>query len=264
MNLPGEGADATKVTPAVKKMRLRYAGVCRSCSADLPTGTAGRAPVLDQARTAGVASIVQPMAAPEPTSIIAVNDAVPSQPGIAGASARREFERRRPRPHQARTAGLMLAVSDEPQSTRAWAVGATGEETLGRRLDELASSSVRVLHDRRIPRTRANIDHIVICPAGVVVVDAKQYKGRPHRRVEGGLFVPRTERLMVGSRDGSKLVDGVLVAADWPLFGGAFTTRGVTALWPKKLAGVIAEPGRLTETEIRGLHAQLAKAFPVA
>ncbi len=226
MNLPGEGADATKVTPAVKKMRLRYAGVCRSCSADLPAGT----PALYERVSKTVCCLACSTPAPD----------------------------------QARTAGLMLAVSDEPQSTRAWAVGATGEETLGRRLDELASSSVRVLHDRRIPRTRANIDHIVICPAGVVVVDAKQYKGRPHRRVEGGLFVPRTERLMVGSRDGSKLVDGVLVAADRPLFGGAFTTRGVTALWPKKLAGVIAEPGRLTETEIRGLHAQLAKAFPVA
>jgi hypothetical protein len=146
---------------------------------------------------------------------------------------------------------------------------------------------VRVLHDRRIPRTRANIDHIVICPAGVLVVDVKQYKGRPHLRVEGGFFVPRTEKLVVGSRDGSKLVDGVLkqvdlvrsalgdeavpvrgylcfVAADWPLFGGSFATRGVTVLWPKKLAGVITEAGPLTEDVIRGLHGRLAKAFLVA
>ncbi len=54
------------------------------------------------------------------------------------------------------------------------------------------------------------------------------------------------------------------VAADWPLFGGSFATRGVTALWPKKLAGVIAEPGPLTEDGIRGLHERLAKTFPVA
>ncbi len=181
----------------------------------------------------------------------------------------------------------MLAVSDEPQTTKAWAVGANGEEALGGRLDSLAGPLVRVLHDRRIPRTRANVDHIVICPTGVFVVDAKQYKGRPHLRVEGGFFVPRTEKLMVGSRDGNKLVDGVLkqvdlvrtavndeavpvrgflcfVAADWPLFGGSFATRGVSALWPKKLAGVIEEPGRLAEDEIRALHQRLAKAFPIA
>jgi hypothetical protein len=104
--------------------------------------------------------------------------------------------------------------------------------------------------------------------------------------VDGGLFVPRTEKLMVGSRDCNKLVDGVLkqvdlartavrdeavrvrgflcfVAADWPLFGGSFATRGVTALWPKKLAGVIAEPGRLAEDEIRAVQERLATAFPV-
>ncbi|MEP6631570.1 MAG: nuclease-related domain-containing protein [Lapillicoccus sp.] len=166
-------------------------------------------------------------------------------------------------------------------------MGANGEETLGRRLDGLASPSVQVLHDRRIPRSRANIDHIVLCPAGVLVVDAKQYKGRPHLRVEGGLFAPRTEKLMVGSRDGNKLVDGVLkqvdlvraaineesvevrgylcfVAADWPLFGGSFATRGVTALWPKRLAGVVAAPGPLTEDAIQRLHSRLAKTFPVA
>lgn len=54
------------------------------------------------------------------------------------------------------------------------------------------------------------------------------------------------------------------VAADWPLFGGSFATQGVTALWPKRLAGVIREPGRLTEDEIRVVHERLAKAIDVA
>jgi hypothetical protein len=120
-----------------------------------------------------------------------------------------------------------------------------------------------------------------------MVVDAKQYKARPHLRVEGGFLVQRTEKLMVGSRDCSKLVDGVLkqvdlvskavsdeavpvrgflcfVAADWPLFGGSFATQGVTALGPRKLAGAIAEPGRLADGGIRTLHERLAKAFPIA
>jgi hypothetical protein len=120
-----------------------------------------------------------------------------------------------------------------------------------------------------------------------LVVDAKRYEGRPHLRVDGGFFVQRTEKLIVGSRECNQLVDGVLkqvdlvrtavsdeavqvrgflcfVAADWPLLSGSFATRGVTALWPKKLAGVTAEPGRLAEEEIRALHERLARAFPIA
>ena len=148
-------------------------------------------------------------------------------------------------------------MSDEPQSTTAWAVGALGEERLGQGLDRLAWDTVRLLHDRRIPRSRANIDHIAVTASGVYVVDAKRYHGRPHLKVEGGLFRPRVERVLVGSRDCTRLVDGVLkqvevvrglldsdlpvrgvlcfVDADWPLIGGDFTSRGVHALWPKKL-----------------------------
>jgi hypothetical protein len=114
--------------------------------------------------------------------------------GVAGASARREHERRKAnREAKIRTAhprigGLVLALSDDPQSTTAWAVGARGEELLAKRLDSLADQGVLTLHDRRVPGTQANIDHIVIAPSGVYVIDAKRYKGRPSLRVEGGLF----------------------------------------------------------------------------
>ncbi len=74
----------------------------------------------------------------------------------------------------------------------------------------MASPAARVLHDRRIPGTRANIDHIVVCRAGVLVIDAKRYSGRPHLRTDGGPWYERTEKLMVGTRDHAALVDGVL------------------------------------------------------
>jgi Nuclease-related domain len=35
-----------------------------------------------------------------------------------------------------------------------------------------------VLHDLAIPGTQANIDHLVIGPGGVLVIDSKQYRGR--------------------------------------------------------------------------------------
>jgi hypothetical protein len=190
---------------------------------------------------------------------------------VAGASARREYERRKAKDEQrlrekwGRFGGVAVALSSEKQSTTAWARGAVGEELLGARLDSMRSDDVAVLHDRRLPRSRANIDHIVVTRTGVWVVDAKRYKNkRPELRVEGGILRPRTERLLVGGRDNTKLVDGVLkqmqfvqdvvgrvsvtgvlcfVEADWPLIGGSFTTRGVHVVWPKRLAKLLAESG---------------------
>jgi hypothetical protein len=165
----------------------------------------------------------------------------------SGAKAKRE---QRIRTQHPRIGGFLLAVSEERQSTAAWDIGALGEERLGRGLDLLASDTIKLLHDRRIPRSRANLDHIAVTANGVYVIDAKKYHGRPHLKIEGGIVRPRVERLLVGSHDCTKLVDGVLkqvdvvdaalarddvpirgvlcfVEADWPLFGGNFTAREV-------------------------------------
>jgi hypothetical protein len=153
-------------------------------------------------------------------------------------------------------------LAGERQSTKAWARGAVGEERLGDRLDSLVSRDLAVLHDRRIPGTNANIDHMVITRSAVWVIDAKRYSGRPTQKIEGGVLRPRSEKLLVGRRDRTKLVDDVLrqvslvqsattdiavigalcfVEADWPLIGGAFTSRGIQILSPKRLAEVLVE-----------------------
>lgn len=187
--------------------------------------------------------------------------------GTAGASARREHERRtakdraRLREQWGPLGGIAVALTPERQATSAWRHGAVGEERVGARLDQIGSASVRVLHDRRIPGTRANIDHIVITGGAVWVIDTKNYAGRPARFVEGGLFRPRVERLKVGGRLRDKLVDGVLsqvehvqkvvpevavqsvlcfVDADWQLFGGDFTVNGVRVCWPPRLVELIS------------------------
>ena len=215
----------------------------------------------------------------------------PIDTGTPGASARREYERRqakretRIREKHPKLGGLILAMSDDPQSTTAWNTGALGEERLGQRLNELSSDTMRVLHDRRIPGTRANIDHIAVTPTGIYVIDAKKYKGRPSLKVEGGILRPRVEKLLVGTRDQTKLVDGVLkqvdvvraivgddipvtgvlcfIEADWPLIGGAFTTRGVEVLWPKKLYPRLAVEGPIA-SGVDDLHRTLASALPPA
>lgn len=64
-----------------------------------------------------------------------------------------------------------------PDGVRAWRTGAVGEEMTAAALATLPSSEFVVLHDRRKPRSRANIDHVVIGPTGVWVVETKNYAG---------------------------------------------------------------------------------------
>lgn len=281
-------------------MRLRYAGICRVCRTPIEARTEAfyergtktvrclscsttppeRAAAIDDGPADGERDL-------PPTEV----DAPPIS-GAAGASARREFERRRARREERirtkhpKLGGLILALSDDPQSTTAWNSGALGEERLGQGLDSRASDSVRMLHDRRIPGTRANIDHLAVTSSEVLVIDAKRYVGkRPTLVVEGGLIRPRVERLTVGSRDQTKLVEGVLkqvqlvagivgdalpvrgilcfIEADWPLIGGSFTVRGVDVLWPKKLYSCLAAEAPCSSI-VPEVHDRLAKALPPA
>lgn len=162
---------------------------------------------------------------PEATALetvptVAVEPPMELPPAVAGASARREYERRsvlreeRIRSRHPRLGGLILALSEEPASTRVWAQGAVGERAVAAKLDELGGDQVIALHDRKMLRpdgrsSRANIDHLAVAASGVWVVDAKTHKGQLQVRRSGGLFSPRLERLFIGGRDHTKLIDGL-------------------------------------------------------
>lgn len=62
------------------------------------------------------------------------------------------------------------------QTTEAWRQGAEGEQLTARILSRLPDGYV-VLHDVPMPRSRGNIDHIVIGPTGAFTVETKAYKG---------------------------------------------------------------------------------------
>lgn len=281
-------------------MRLRYAGQCRICEIEIPA----RTEAIYERSTRTVRCLTH-----HETATLSDSDAGGLTPsvetpaadvGTPGGSARREFDRRqqareaRVRAKHPKLGGLILALGEESQSTTAWRTGAVGEERLGARLNELCTDSMLVLHDRKIPRTRTNIDHIAVTPTGIWVIDAKKYRGRPSLKVEGGLVRPRTEKLLVGSRDCTKLVDGVrqqidvvrdvllphepgrpwgrppvhgvlcFVEADWPLIGGDFVIHGVDVLWPKKLYPRLRADGPLDALSIADVHRHLAAALPPA
>src|SRR5512132_2667562 len=76
-------------------------------------------------------------------------------------------------------AGLAWRLGGRPSAdTRAWRRGAAGERRTARLLTPLERRGWAVLHDLTIPGTQANIDHLVIGPGGVLVVESKQYRGR--------------------------------------------------------------------------------------
>jgi hypothetical protein len=276
-------------------MRLRYSGSCRLCDIQLPAGQHG----IYERETKTVRCVQCPdvtIAATETETQAEIETGRGPKPqsevdiDVAGGSARREYERRktgreqRIRAAHPKLGGLILALSDDPQSTRAWERGAIGEELLAERLKDLPSD-MRVLHDRRVPGSRANIDHIVVSSAGVWVIDAKRYKGkRPELRVEGGILRPRVESLRVGGRDQTKLVDGVqsqvervagvvadpdvvvrgvlcFLEADWPLFGGDFTVRDIAVMWPRLLTKRIsaAAPAAI---DVDAVYGRLRALFP--
>jgi hypothetical protein len=282
----------------VKRMRLRYAGTCVRCGTSLAAGetadydrasktVACMACPPRRALTGEAADSAPPRLAVGPLPTLEVVD------GHGGASATVEFQRRhgarqeRVLTNHPRIGRFLLAVFDDPQSTRAWSVGAEGERVLSEMLASVAGESLRVLNDRRIPGTKANIDHLAVCPSGVFVVDAKRYRNsRPELRIQGGLFRPRTEQLYVAGRERSSLVDGMhkqvalvraalvdqpevpvrgvlcFVDADWPLIGGAFTVNDVAVLWPKKLKALLAESGPVDPDQIADVQWQLHEAFP--
>jgi hypothetical protein len=63
-----------------------------------------------------------------------------------------------------------------------WLRGAAGERATAVLLARLPRRRWTVLHDRAVPGSRANLDHVVIGPTGVWVVDSKAYRAPLHFR----------------------------------------------------------------------------------
>jgi Nuclease-related domain len=80
--------------------------------------------------------------------------------------------------------GWRLRFRPSPQA-RAWQRGASGERRTARLLDRLGRDGYVVLHDLAMPGSLANIDHLVVGPSGVFVIDSKQWTGQIHQSADG-------------------------------------------------------------------------------
>jgi hypothetical protein len=88
-------------------------------------------------------------------------------------------------------AGWGLRFRPSPDAI-AWRRGAAGERRTAQLLGPLERHGWAILHDLAVPWSRANIDHLVIGPGGVFVIDSKQYRGRlqldPSGRLRHGRY----------------------------------------------------------------------------
>jgi hypothetical protein len=74
-------------------------------------------------------------------------------------------------------AAVIVAVWRRPQpDPERWRRGAAGEVATAALLERLGRRRFAVLHDRGLPGTRANVDHLVIGRRGVWVLDSKAFR----------------------------------------------------------------------------------------
>lgn len=276
------------MTSVDETISLRYAATCATCGRELRPRDLAHWDKATKTATCVLCLETRAEANAQPP--------VEIDRGEAGASAADEWRRRHERretqvrEQHKHLGGLILALTDDPQSTKAWDKGAAGERVIGDSLDGLRGEGFAVLHDRSIPGTRANIDHIVVSPAGVFVVDTKNWSGHVEQRDVGGWF--KTDlRLYVGGRDRTNRIEGMTAqleavkdalaaSADWrevPVTG-AFCFMSseswslldrrplrfgdVYVLWGKALGKLIRAEGALTRAQVVEIERTLALALP--
>jgi hypothetical protein len=71
------------------------------------------------------------------------------------------------------------------EAARTWQRGAQGERRTARLLDRLTRDGYVVFHDLAVPGSPANVDHLVIGPTGVFVIDSKQWTGSVQQGADG-------------------------------------------------------------------------------
>ena len=204
--------------------------------------------------------------------------------GVPGASARAQYLSRQAAREQRSGKGV------QPQHELAWLLGAEGEELLADMLSEaLADTTARLLHDRRVPETRGNIDHIVVASSGVFVIDAKNYGGPIEKRVNRAFSRILSERLFVNGRDCTRLLEGLrrqgqattealedlpgqpvqvhlmlcFVNGHFPQLGVPIV-EGVPSLSPRVLLMELRKPGPLGTRRIAKIARHLDSALPCA
>jgi len=227
----------------------------------------------------------------------APGEPLPFDAGAAGSSAAAEGEKRlKRRVEDARrrygdyAAEVAEKVAADDPAIAAWGKGSDGESRLAAFITREVGERVIALHDRLIPGTRRNIDHIFVAASGVWVVDAKSYKGKVTKR-EVGPFWRADHKVYVAGRDQTKLaarvesqVHAVLAAlrpdptlkgtevygamcfvgSEWGLLDRPFQVGAVWVLYPGALRKRLEKDGPLSRERMERIARRLDLSLPRA
>ncbi|GGH95791.1 NERD domain-containing protein [Arthrobacter liuii] len=172
-----------------------------------------------------------------------------------------------------RVARLKRRLDQAEHSTKALDAGAAGAEVVADKLSELVPRGWYVLHDVHWPgRPKANLDHVLVGPGGVVVVDSKNWTGEV-RVASGVLWQGRYARTQavegalaqcaavasVLSPPHRRLVRPLICMAGQPdIFG--VTDSDVAVAGSQRVVGAIeALPAVLDQQAVVGLYEQLGQ-----
>lgn len=195
-------AERTRIQPVdpglPAAIKVRYAGSCSACLKPLAKGA-------DAFYIRGAKAMVCIECTQREVQLgLAANTPGAGAERIADAAGRRHAERLLAAYPML---GDQLLENAKPSSSAtAWVRGADGERIVGKALDALVKQGrIEVLHDRVVPGTYSNFDHIVIGPRRITVIDAKHYRGAMIRirKVAG------VHNLFVDGKEAGHLIDGV-------------------------------------------------------
>jgi hypothetical protein len=125
-----------------------------------------------------------------------------------GAGASAAARARQLRTPAVRIADRLGIPTQRSRHAARWTAGAEGERRTADRLAPLTREGWTILHDRALPISRANLDHLAISPGGVVIVpDTKRWSARWPVTVHDG-------RLYHGDRDVTARLAGLRHEAD--------------------------------------------------
>jgi Nuclease-related domain len=164
--------------------------------------------------------------------------------------------------------GWRLRFRPSEQVT-AWQRGAAGERRTARLLDRLTGDGYVVFHDLAVPNSPANVDHLVIGPTGVFVIDSKQWSGSVHQGADGlawhdhcrldrTLERVRWETQMLGRLLGTRAAAVVCVHGAH-VYGGGLDMHGLAIVPAHLLRGALGYDRVLSDTDVE-LLAAIARA----
>ena len=176
-------------------------------------------------------------------------------------------------------AGWAVRFRPSPEAV-AWRRGAAGEQRTARLLRPLERDGWAVLHDLAVPGSQANLDHLVIGPGGVFVIDSKQYRGRVQLDSSGRLWHGRyslTPTLQAVSFEADQaalvLPDPAVVVVVVPIVAvhsaqvpsGKVVVDGVPVVSAKRLPGMLRQlPAVLGPERVAALANQARIRFHAA